>query len=227
VRAIVVAAALLGTMLSAASPASAATATRIRSFTVAQGANGRVAVSGRLVHADGTPVARADVEIYFTPNGRDDDTVTEVDTTGTDGRFALGGLSPHDGFWKATFAGTDADSGSTTARRWLNTRYLTRIAKFNASATSARKTVQVVGLLQGFHGSPVQVGDWKALRGRVTVYFRAKGARKFRWKAFATADAKGRFHKVIKSGDGTWMVRFAGASDYLKSTSRTDYVNAR
>jgi hypothetical protein len=214
-------------LLSASAPASAATATQIQTFTVAQGGNGRVAVSGRLVHADGSPVAKADVEIYFTPNGRDDDSVTQVTITGNDGRFALKGQSPHDGFWKATFAGTAADSASTTPRRWLNTRYVTRIVKFNASATSAKQTVQVVGGLQGYHGSPVRVGDWKNLRGRVSVYFRAKGTTTFRWKAFAATDAKGRFRKVIKAGDGTWVVRYPGAANYLKSTTRNDYVNAR
>lgn len=195
-------------------PAHAAPAV-IRDFKAVQGRDGYVAVTGRVVQ-DGAAVAGAAIELTYVPKGRPGDSLFVPLKGDTAGRFALRGQLPHDGTWTVVY-------GSVSRTITSNTKYVTRVVKADATPERPRKggTVKVTGGLQQFVGSPIDNGSWRSLKKRnLTVWFQAKGAKKWVRKG-----AYGTSFKATR--DGSWQIRYSGGTDWLRSTSKPDYIDVR
>ncbi|GAB3661563.1 hypothetical protein GCM10027589_23940 [Actinocorallia lasiicapitis] len=196
---------LAGTVV--AGPAHAA-GPEISGFTTVQGKNGYVAVTGRIVNG-GAGVPGARVELTYVPKGAAGDSLYTPLVTDRQGRFALKRLLPHDGSWTAAY-------GTVKKKIVSNTKYVTGFSKPKA-VKAGKKKVTVSGILVQYNGSPIQAGAWHRLNGKVTVWFRPKGKKKF--KRQAVLHVKGPFKRTFAAGAGTWRLRYAGGADWLPSVS--------
>ncbi|WP_405722048.1 hypothetical protein OG607_11170 [Streptomyces sp. NBC_01537] len=85
-------------------------------------------------------------------------------------------------------------------------------------------TLTVKGTLQRQNGS-----SWTSLSGqKVTIYFRAPGAKKGTSMDTVTTGKDGKFTaRFTAKQDGTWSATYAATSSYLNTTSIGDYVDVR
>ncbi|WP_377267147.1 hypothetical protein [Peterkaempfera sp. SMS 1(5)a] len=135
--------------------------------------------------------------------------------------------APADGYWRARFNG-NPDLASSTTKTFHLHRHPTRIVGFNASPEPVRKGdwVHLNGTVQYNSGT-----TWKALgRAQVSLYFRPRGAKSYRYLYDVAADSRGRIADFEQATvDGTWAVRILPDSQtpYLNSNQVSDYVDVR
>lgn len=188
-------------------------------------AAGTIRVKGSLTASAGSiPTGR--VQLQQSQNGRTGWATLTTVTPNAAGAFDVRHtLKQPTGYLRLYYPGsTDAAAASTSALHL--TRAVTRITGFNASPEPVRKgrTLTVTGTLQRQNGS-----TWTGLSGqRVTLYFRAAGAKTKTRMTTVTTGKDGRFTvKLTAKQDGTWSATYSATSKYLDTTSNGDYVDVR
>ncbi|MEU0183867.1 hypothetical protein ABZ312_22135 [Streptomyces sp. NPDC006207] len=133
--------------------------------------------------------------------------------------------APADGYWRTRFQG-NPDLATAVTKSVHLSRRATRITGFNASPEPVRKgaLTKVGGTVQYRSGT-----TWKALRDtRVSLYFRPRGAKSYRYVHALGVDGKGRFFNLERATqDGTWAVTFddATGTGYFVRKRASDYVD--
>ncbi|MFF7213786.1 hypothetical protein ACFZAU_25145 [Streptomyces sp. NPDC008238] len=133
--------------------------------------------------------------------------------------------APADGYWRTRFQGSPDLAAAVTKGVHLS-RSATRITGFNASPEPVRKGdhIKVGGTVQYRSGT-----TWKALRDLpVSLYFKPRGAKSYRYVHALGVDGKGRFFNLERATqDGTWAVTFddATGTGYLLSNTAADFVD--
>lgn len=135
--------------------------------------------------------------------------------------------APSDGYWRVRFVGNaDLTSALTTAVH--RHRLATRIVGFNATPEPVRKGdhIWLNGTVQVRSGT-----GWKPRRDwGVSLYFKPRGAKSYRYLYQMGVDDKGRFAIWERATqDGTWAAVVDGttAQTYLVSNTVSDYVDVR
>jgi hypothetical protein len=86
------------------------------------------------------------------------------------------------------------------------------------------KKLTVAGQLLHKSGSTLKAYAHK----KVAIYFKAKGAKKWKLIGWATTGKNGKYSiKITAKADGSWQTRFPGDAKNKASTSGSDYVDVR
>ncbi|KAB2369596.1 hypothetical protein F9B16_36670 [Actinomadura montaniterrae] len=187
---------------------------------------GSLEVTGNLV-GDWGAIAGAPVSLEFSTDGKTWTRAASSTTTASGGFvfFAADDRTKKDGYWRVRYAGDALYKPLVTAPTFIDVRYGTSIAGFNASPEPVKKgkSLTVKGQLFRFMD--------KKLAGPnapVSIYFQAKGSSKWSQVAVVKTASSGWFSKTFKaSKDGTWMASYNGSANYLASNKPTDYVDVK
>ncbi|MFF3565155.1 hypothetical protein ACFYXS_34445 [Streptomyces sp. NPDC002574] len=135
--------------------------------------------------------------------------------------------APSDGYWRVRFQGNPDLAPAVTKTVHLR-RLATRVVGFNATPEPVRKGdhIWLNGTVQVRSGT-----GWKPLRDwGVSLYFKPRGAKSYRYLYQMGLDDKGRFANWERATqDGTWAAVLDGttAQTYLVSNTVSDYVDVR
>jgi 5-hydroxyisourate hydrolase-like protein (transthyretin family) len=152
------------------------------------------------------------------------------DWTDRDGRFGADVTARRSGHWRAVFAGNDDVRGSSSGSDHVTVvrpqpepdRSASRVVKFNASPEPGR-----YGRYLKFTGK-LQVDDssgWEGYRGKVALYFKAKGSHKWSYVKTTRSNGSGNLYTKAKTyKSGYWKFVFKGDGDFYGDSSRSDYV---
>ncbi|MFB4300542.1 hypothetical protein [Actinomadura sp. NTSP31] len=186
-----------------------------------------LSISGRLGALPGAlAIESAPLVAEFSTNGKTGWAAAGSGKTTSNGLFSLNsGAAKQDGYWRVRYAGNSAYMALTSNPVYVDVRYGTSIASFNASPepVAKGKTITVKGQLFRYLD--------KKLPGpgaSVYLYFQPKGSSIWTQVAVVKTASSGWFSKTFKaSQDGTWMAAYKGSSAYLASNKPTDYVDVR
>ncbi|MFF0517432.1 hypothetical protein ACFYTC_01900 [Actinomadura nitritigenes] len=186
-----------------------------------------LSISGRLGSLPGAlAIEGAPLVAEFSPNGKTGWAAAGSGKTTSNGLFRLTtGAAKQDGYWRVRYPGSSAYMALTSNPVYVDVRYGTSIAGFNASPepVAKGKTITVKGQLFRYLD--------KKLPGpgaSVYLYFQSKGSGTWTQVAVVKTASSGWFSKTFKaSKDGTWMAAYKGSSVYLASNKPTDYVDVR
>ncbi|HEU5026362.1 MAG TPA: hypothetical protein VFV01_15700 [Spirillospora sp.] len=181
-------------------------------------------VSG-LLSGDWGPMAAKPLLLEFSADGRTWTRIGTATSTAT-GAFSFGTTATKkDGYWRARYAGDALYKPAVSASAYVDVRYGTSIAGFNASPEPVKKgkTLTVKGQLFRFMDKKLPGPN-----APVSIYFQAKGSSKWSQVAVVKTASTGWFSKTFKaSQDGTWMASYNGSAGYLASNKPTDYVDVQ
>ncbi|WP_433243324.1 hypothetical protein [Actinomadura nitritigenes] len=188
---------------------------------------GSLEVTGTLV-GDLGPIAGAPVFLEFSTDRK-----TWTRATYSKGTTAAGGFdlftaderTERDGYWRVRYPGDALYKPLVTTPTFIDVRYGTSIAGFNASPEPVKKgkTLTVKGQL--FRQMDKKLPGPNA---PVSIYFQAKGSSKWTQVAVVKTASNGWFSKTFKATqDGTWRASYNGSAAYLASNKPTDYVDVQ
>ncbi len=143
-----------------------------------------------------------------------------------DGYFSMKTPAERDGYWRVQVERPGVDElPSTSSADYVDVRYRTAVADFNASPEPVTKgaKITVAGTLRRYTTA------WKAFSGQsVKIYFAADGTSTWTYEGAATSSTTGHFsHTFTAAKDGIWRVTYAGSADYLAVTGPGDHVDVR
>ncbi|MFG1706699.1 hypothetical protein ACFLIM_26270 [Nonomuraea sp. M3C6] len=188
---------------------------------------GALRVEGR----DG--VAGQRVAVFFKADGSHRWQYVTSDVTGRHGRFWASATAETSGWWRAEYAGTRGVNGSVSDADWVKvnqpapapSKADTRLIKFNAYPEPVKR-----GKYLKFKGK-LQVDDegtWEGYSGRVALYFKPLGSKKWQYVKTTWSSDSGRLYTKVKGwNSGHWRFVFGGDEDTYGSTSRKDYVRVK
>ncbi|MGN9842393.1 hypothetical protein ACTMTI_30145 [Nonomuraea sp. H19] len=189
---------------------------------------GALLVEGR----DGVPGQR--VAIFFKPSGSSRWQYVTSDVTGRHGRFWASTTAESSGWWRAEYAGTRGVNGSVSDADWVKVdqpapppeeKADTRLIKFNAYPEPIKR-----GKYLKFKGA-LQIddeGSWEGYSGRVALYFKQAGSKKWEYVKTTWSSDSGRLYTKVKAwNSGYWRFVFGGDEDTYGDTSRKDYVRVK
>ncbi|WP_052423511.1 hypothetical protein [Nonomuraea candida] len=194
----------------------------------------RLTFSGalRVEERGGLPGQR--VGIYFKADGSRRWEYVTSDVTGRHGRFHASAEAVTSGWWRAEYRGTRGVNGSVGNPDWVRVEQPapppeekadSRLIRFNASPEPVKrgKYLRFGGLLQ-----IDDEGSWEGYEGKVALYFKPLGARKWQYVKSTWSADSGRLHTRVKAwNSGHWKFVFAGDEDAYGDHSRRDYVRVR
>ncbi|MGI5324765.1 hypothetical protein [Actinomadura nitritigenes] len=187
---------------------------------------GSLEVTGKLV-GDWGAIAGAPVLLEFSTD-RKTWTRATYNTTTAAGGFDFLTADEHtetDGYWRVRYAGDGLYKPLVTTPTYVDVRYGTSIAGFNASPEPVKngKSITVKGQL--FRYMDKQLPGPNA---PVSIYFQAKGSSKWTQVAVVKTASNGWFSKTFKAAqDGTWRASYNGSAAYLASNKPTDFVDVQ
>ncbi|MEU6746933.1 hypothetical protein ABZ914_12000 [Spirillospora sp. NPDC046719] len=188
---------------------------------------GSLEVTGTLL-GDLGPIAGAPVFLEFSTDRK-----TWTRATYSTGTTAAGGFdlftsderTERDGYWRVRYPGDALYKPLVTTPTFIDVRYATSIAGFNASPEPVKKGKSITVKGQLFRYMDKKLPGPNA---PVSIYFQAKGSSKWTQMAVVKTASNGWFSKTFKaSQDGTWMASYNGSANYLASDKPTDYVDVR
>ncbi|MGW0805403.1 hypothetical protein [Nonomuraea sp. NPDC002799] len=190
--------------------------------------SGTLRVEGR----DGLSGQR--VGIFFKADGSHRWQYVTGDVTGRHGRFRASATAETSGWWRAEYAGTRGVNGSVSGAERVRVdqpapppveKADTRLIKFNAYPEPIKRGryLKVKGLLQ-----IDDEGSWDGYSGKVALYFKPLGSRKWQYVKTTWASDSGRVSTKVKAwNSGHWRFVFGGDDDTYGDTSGKDYVRVK
>jgi len=171
-----------------------------------------------------SPLPNAGVDLYWSTDGKTWNWNAAA-AANASGNFYFNPIVGSDSLWKVVVKANYAADGnlSTEAVGKVDTRYKTGLS-FWADPKNIKygKKLTVHGKLLHYNGK------WVAFGGRVAVYFRAKGTKKYKFKGWAYVNSKGQFSKKFKdTKDGYWRGTYLGNGENFRITSPSRYVNVK
>jgi hypothetical protein len=177
-----------------------------------------------LVGSKRSPLGNAGVDLFWSPDGKTWNWSAAAAANGS-GNFYFNPTVGEDSLWKVVVkANLTADGNlSTEAAGRVDTRFKTGLS-FWADPKNIR-----YGRKLTVHGKLVHYdGAWVPFGGRVAVYFRAKGAKNYRFKGWASVGSNGKYSKRFKATrDGYWRAIYGGNGENFRIISTRRYVNVK
>ncbi|PRX70395.1 hypothetical protein B0I32_101483 [Nonomuraea fuscirosea] len=195
----------------------------------------RLAFTGSL-RVDGRGgLAGQRVSVFFKADGSRRWEYVTSDVTSRHGRFWATTRAQTSGWWRAQYAGTRGVNGSTSGADWVRvnqpapepepSKADTRLTKFNAYPEPVKR-----GRYLKFKGK-LQIddeGSWEGYEGKVGLYFKPLGSRKWQYVKTTWSSESGRLYTRAKAWrSGYWKFVFGGDEDAYGDDSRRDYVRVR
>lgn len=181
-----------------------------------------IRVSGRLL-ADGRGYDGQSVSLTFRERGSDDHREVVKVTTGRDGRFDARVEARATGWWRASFAATATARASVSDSDRVDVRRRdlgSTIAGFDASPEPVDQ-----GDRLSFTGALRVEGRGGLAGERVSIFFKADGARRWEYVTSDVTGRHGRFHASAEAvASGWWRAEFRGSRGISGSTGVADWV---
>ena len=163
-------------------------------------------------------------ELFFSADRKDWQSVGPYADANAKGFITTTAAAWGNGYWKLVVSARSLEYEQITLiSPLIKVRKHAHFVGVNATPEPVRK-----GHKLSVHGGLTNPYDGDGVRGRVTIWFRAKGSKAWKKLAVVGTDRYGAFNKAFKaSRDGSWRASFAGDAVYFGATSGSDYVDVR
>ncbi|GAA3098622.1 MULTISPECIES: hypothetical protein [Nonomuraea] len=175
------------------------------------------------------------VSVFFRADGSRRWEYVTSDVTGRGGRFFATATAEKSGWWRAEYRGTRGVNGTVSGPDWVRVnepappptadKADTRLIRFNAYPEPPRRGgyLKFRGVLQVDDD-----GSWEGYAGKVALYFKPLGSRKWQYVKTTSSGDSGRLYTKARAWrSGHWKFVFRGDADTNGDDSAKDYVRVR